>query len=314
MAGPRNTSNMSLRGDSTSPVEMSVEAGLFPARPTHNHVVSLASIDICAGDGSIVHRRFDRPGNSMIRHHQAEFRLPAHTPNEPPAYSLGRDEANPGDSPLHPPTALLSRLPNFAACNPDGCGNHGNSADGKTLVECHRCGTSEPRGSMHRLPCGHHLCSADLTLTAINAVARANSAEPQIMDPLTDAVLGLGLLRRGLAPAEVPHVRALQEARMRGHKAVLLEVLGLACCGRDMRLVEDWVLCLDGWAARGLWVATWGLLHGEEGENAVRCGWPDCEELIPLWCTYLRDGEFRWYCVACGGNSKWQSQALGPAR
>ncbi|KAL1863048.1 Dihydroorotate dehydrogenase (quinone), mitochondrial [Diaporthe australafricana] len=305
---------MSLRGGPGSPVQTEIQAGPFPAGPTHKNVVLLNARDICAGDGSIFRRRFDRPGNSMIRNHQAEFRLPPHIPNQPPAYSLSSDKANPGDSPLHPPTALLDRLPNFAACDPDKCGNHDNSADGDTPAECHKCGTSEPLRSMHRLPCGHHLCSADLTLTAINAAARADSAEPQVMDPLMDAVLELGLLRRDLAPVEVPHVRAAQEARMHVHRTAVLEVLGLACCGTDMQLVQDWVLCLDEWAARGLEAATRGLLQGEEGRNSARCGWPDCEELIPTWCTYLRDGEIGWYCVACGGNSKWQSQALGPAR
>ncbi|KAI3400719.1 hypothetical protein diail_1928 [Diaporthe ilicicola] len=204
--------------------------------------------------------------------------------------SVGEFTTLAGDSPLPPPTAVLSALPNFAACNPDNCDNHqGPGEDGDALVECHKCGTIEPRRVLHRLPCGHRICNADLSLTAINAVARAHSTDTQVQQPIRDAAEELSWLRHDLAPASVPQVRAAQEACIRRLAATILELLGLTCCGQDMRVLDRWMFCLDGWVARALWAATQDLLHGRGSDSQVCCGWQDCQEAIPLVLPSLPD-------------------------
>lgn len=325
MAGP-NTTYMSLRSEpDSSPVQTDLSAGPWPAGPTHAYNRPLRPVDLAATQGSIFRRRFERPGNYLIRLRQSDFKLPDPIPKSP--FTSGFDHslhaANPAESPFPPPTSLLRCLPDFSACDFSRCPDtdrfdyhaDGEDVEDGELAECHRCGDLEPRAEMHRLPCGHLLCGADLHLVAINAVAAAHSDKPSVRRPIREASGELRRLRRDLAPREAPNLRAFQEARMGRYRTRLLELLGLSCCGEDMCLVEDWIYCLDEWVARSLWAVTWRLFRGEGQDGVVYCGWRDCRAAIPSWCSYEgMDGERRFYCVSCKGNSMYHSGCLGPAR
>ncbi|KAG6355402.1 hypothetical protein INS49_003364 [Diaporthe citri] len=327
MAGRNITATMSLRSEpDSSPVHTTLPAGPWPAGPTHAYNRHLSPVDLAASQGSIFRRRFERPGNYLIRLRQSDFKLPDPIPSEPLTYDRSLSAANPGDSPLPPPPFLRRCLPDFAACDMSRCGDadrfdyHADGEDGEEgeLAECHRCGGDpellEPRAEMHRLPCGHLLCGACLHLTAINAVAAAHSDNPLVGRRIREAAGELGRLRRDLAPRETPRLRAVQEARMGRHRRELLELLGLSCCGVDMHIVEDWILCLDEWAARSLWAVTWRLFRGEGQYGVVRCAWRDCGAAIPSWCSFKAEDETRWYCVSCEGNSMCHGGGLAPAR
>lgn len=325
MAGP-NTSNMSLRNraEPDSPIETYLPARPWPAGPTHVYNKQLSPVDLAAGEGSIFRRRFDRPGNYLARLGQSDFKLPDPTPNGPLTYDPRLEPVNPADTPLPPPTALRLCLPDFASCGRPSCSHadrfdyhaNGDDVEEGELGECHRCSVLELRAEIHPLPCGHLLCSSCLSLVAINAVATAHSDNHLVRRPIREAAGELGRLRRDLAPPGMRALRATQEARMARYRARLLEHLGLSCCGRDMHLVEDWILCLDQWVARRLWAVTWRLFRGEGQYGVMWCGWRDCRAAIPSWCSYRNDdGERRWYCVACKGNSMCHGQGfLGPAR
>lgn len=324
MAEPNTTSNMSLRGEPHSPVKTYLTAGPWPAGPTKAYNKPLGVVDLVAGKGSIFRRRFERSGNYLIRLRQPDFKLPQPTPNEPLTFNDTMDEANPGDSPLPPPTALRQCLPDFKACGVYHCDDdeladyhaNGDDVEDGEFSLCRKCEYSEPRAEMHPLPCAHLLCPACLSLTAINAIAAAHSDDPVLRRSIREAAGELSRLRRDLAPAGAPGLRAAQEARMRRYEKELLGHLGLSCCGQDMRLLDDWILCLDEWVARSLWAVTWRLFRGEGQLGALYCGWRDCGAAIPAWCRWENDeGEWRWYCVACRGNSQSNSQGhLVPAR
>ncbi|KAJ0123858.1 hypothetical protein J7T55_012329 [Diaporthe amygdali] len=282
--------------------------------------MSLAAVNLCAGEGSISQRRSGMPDNSTARGHQAELKLSDNAPpTEPLTYSRSLEEANPGDSPLPPPAALLRALPDFSACKPDECGGYYDHSDlddqqNSSLVDCRKCGNLEPQASMHRLPCGHQLCNTCLSITAINATAQAHCTEPCVAWRIGEVAGELGRLRRDLVPRDMTRLRVFQEARMGRYRRELLELLGLSCCGLDMKLLERFMPCLDEWVARSLWAATWELFRGAGQEGTMRCGWHDCGAAVPIWCTFEMEHERRWHCPACGGNSMRHSQRLGPAR
>lgn len=324
MAGPNTRCTMSLRGEPNSPVQTYLTAGPWPAGPTEAYNKPLGTVDLVAGKGSIFRRRFERPGNYLLRLRQSEFKLPEPTPNEPLTFRHSMDAANPGDSPLPPPTALRLCLPDFKACRVYRCDDddladyhaNGDDVEDGEFSLCHKCEFFEPRAEMHPLPCAHFLCPACLSLTAINAIAAAHSDDRLLRRSIRETAGELGRLRRDLAPAGAPRLRAAQESRMRLYEKELLGHLGLSCCGQDMRLVEDWILCLDEWVARSLWAVTWRLFRGEGMLGVIYCGWRDCRAAIPAWCCYENDeDERRWFCVACKGNSQCNSQGkLAPAR
>lgn len=324
MARPNATSNMSLRGEPHSPVETYLAAGPWPAGPTKAYNKPLGTVDLVAGKGSIFRRRFERPGNYLLRLRQSDFTLPEPTSNEPLTFSDTTDAANPGDSPLPPPTVLLNCLPDFKACGVYHCDDDevadyhvkGDDVEEDEFSLCRKCGYLEPRTEMHPLPCAHLLCPACLSLTAINAIAAAHSDDEVLSRSIREAAGELGRLRRDLAPVGAPRLRASQESRIRRYEGELLGHLGLSCCEKDMRLVEDFILCLDEWVARSLWAVTWRLFRGEGQLGALYCGWRDCEVAIPAWCCWENDeGEWRWYCPSCNGNSMSNGQGhLAPAR
>lgn len=323
MAG-LNTTYMSLRSEPDfSTVETTLPAGPWPAGPTHAYKKPLSPVDLAATEGSIFRRRFERPGNYLIRLRQSDFKLPDPVvPNEPLTYDRKLSEANPGDSPLPPPPYLRRSLPDFASCGSSSCGDpdrldyhaNGDDVEEGELGLCHRCGLLEPRAEMHHLPCGDLLCGACLHLVAINAVAAAHSSNPLVRRPIREAAGELGRLRRDLAPRGAPRLREMQERRMGRYRRELLRLLGLACCGEDVRLVQDWILCLDEWVARSLWAVTWRLFRGEGQYGVVWCAWRDCRAAIPAWCNFRAEGETRWYCVSCKGNSMSHGSGLAPAR
>lgn len=328
MAGPNTTSNMSLRGEPDSLVQTDLPAGPWPAGPTHVYNKRLAAVDLAAGKQSIFRRRFNRPGNYLIRLRQADFKPPltTTTTNDPyTTYNYEMATANPADSPLPPPSPLRRCLPDFAACDISRCADadrldhhaRGEDIEPGELGECARCGGPEARAEMHRVPCGHLLCGPCLSLTAMNAVSLAHSGDPVVYRPIREAAHELERLR-DLAPEEggMPRLRASQERRIARCRRELLAHLGLSCCGEDMCLVEDWLPCLDEWVARSLWALTWIIFRGDGHYWALRCGWRDCGAAIPVWCSYLNEeeDEMRFHCVACKGNSMWHSRVLGPAR
>lgn len=331
MAGSSNIPTTTApRAESNSPVETTFWTGPWPAEPTSPYVEPLDALDLATPEGSIFRRRFDRPGNSLIRERQALFRLPDDVPNEPLTYNTEMDAAHPAEPPISPPPSLLACLPDFAECSTIRCGDpdrlnyHVEDLEEEIeqgeVSECHKCGGPgrvELVAHMHRLPCGHRLCGACLSLVAITALARAHSGDSLVRRPIREAAAELGRLRRDLPPGTGPSLlRATQQARMLSYRRRLLELLGLSCCGRDMYIWEDWILCLDEWVARSLWATTWRLFQGEGRDSVMWCGWRDCRAVIPTWCSYLTDkGSRRWYCVSCQGNSRYYGQGLlAPAR
>lgn len=345
MAGLNHRStNMSLRTTNPSRiVQTDIIAGPWPSGPTNpNHEPPyLDDVDWAADKTTLFGRRAARPGLPFLnRPRQTAFLPPIFIPNSPLdenttlAISPGKSHsttrrANPGDSPVPPPSAVLRCLPDFGHCFSHLCG-HPARASRHLLLRgaddvapggadkfgsyCDMCppGTLGLCRAMHELPCGHMICSAHLAAAAENAVDTAKSQVPQIRENLRDAAGELAWLRRDLVPAETaPRLRASQEARMAYWRRLLVGMLGLGCgvCGADMFVVEeDFILCLDEWLARQLWVVTWALLGGGGvGEGrAVRCGWGDCGAAIPAWCGYTGEtGESFFYCVACEGNSQW---------
>lgn len=320
---------MSPRAESNSPVETTLWAGPWPAEPTSLYLEPLDALDLAAPEGSIFRRRFDRPGNSLVRERQALFRLPDDVPNEPLTYNTEMDAANPAEPPLPPSPTLLARLPDFAACSTIRCGDPERrgyhvedleeDAEEGEVGECHKCGGPgrlELVARMHRLPCGHLLCGACLSLVAITALTRAHSGDSLVRRPIREAAEELGRLRRGLVPGVgASLLRASQQARMLSYRRRLLDLLGLSCCNRDTYIVEDWILCLDEWVARSLWSTMWRLFHCEGQVSIMWCGWRDCRAVIPTWCSYLNErGSRRWYCVSCQGNSRYYYGLLAPAR
>ncbi|KAH8779817.1 hypothetical protein F5883DRAFT_359079, partial [Diaporthe sp. PMI_573] len=244
---------------------------------------------------------------------------PPRAPGESSRTKTKRDDKG-GSPPLAPPATLLACLPDFSACSGTRCGSPGrldyhvngeeldlgrDGAEGKDGWGCcHLCGDMEPRRAMHKLPCGHLICSVDLEDIARNAVETAHGDDdPVVRRAIDEAAFELGQLKRYLAPREtMPDIREYQEERMAHFRKELLDLLGLSCCGKDMNLVQDWLLCLDERLARKLWAVTWRLFRGGGMDRTMYCGW--CDAAIPLWCSYNGwDGDRRWYCVACEGNS-----------
>lgn len=322
---------MSLRREPDEfPVEITIPVGPWPAGPAEEWDKKLSPVDLAAKRGSVHQRRFDRPGNYLIRLRQSDFKLPDPVENEPLTYDRRKDADHPADSPLPPPTAIRLCLPDFASCDSSRCADlgrfdyhaNGDDVEEGELGECHKCGGPDllaPRAELHPLPCGHMLCSTCLSVAAISAVSLAHCKNPVVHKAIRDAAEELGLLRREreLGPGRLmtPRRLAEQEARMDELRAQLLEELGLSCCGVDMHLSEDWYLCLEEWLARSLWAVTWRFFRGEGQVGVVRCSWRDCRAAIPPWCSWLNSkDELRWHCVSCRGNSMRQSGGLAPAR
>lgn len=347
MAGLNTTTstNMSLRPTNPNPiVQTDIPAGPWPYNPKHE-VPCLDEVDWASDEPlSLYSRRADRPGNVFLnRTRQASFLPPIFIPNSPLdeiatlAVSPGKNHsttrrANPGGSPIPPPSAVLRCLPDFGRCFSHLCGHPSRAEDHYLLgaaddedldtgAHCHKCdkGTAGLRRGMHELPCGHTICPTHLNAAATRAVETARTSHPpQIRENLLSASRELARLRRDLVPRETaPQFRASQEKRILYWRRQLLSVLGLGCgvCGHDMWVVEDWISCLDEWVARQLWAVCWRLFEGADAP-AVACGWADCGAAIPAWCSYRGGlGEQVFYCVACEGNSVWlESKGVYPTR
>ncbi|KAK2067051.1 hypothetical protein P8C59_000819 [Phyllachora maydis] len=175
---------------------------------------------------------------------------------------------------------------------------------------CRDC--SQPLGprAWHMLPCGHLLCGACLSKVAsglpdaIGAHVDALDQMLAIYEPGLDAALPAHARRGGrLTAADLGVLRADAAASARA-------LVGLACCGVDFAATaRRFAGCLDVAAARHLRAACAWLVTPPSGR--LVCAWPDCGAFLSDGNCFpadprvaLGDGEERWHCFACGGNSR----------
>ncbi|KUI54169.1 hypothetical protein VP1G_01653 [Cytospora mali] len=279
-------------------------------------------LEWCTG---IFRRRFDRPGNSLIRHNQITETIPMPQPLFAVSRISGGSQNRFEDDPLPPPPRIQSMFPDFDACVPDKCGNHVlPKVHPDTLVDCYKCNGTFAVKSLHALPCGHYVCRKDLGQLAMNAFAVIQDGCTRIFTQETLSELWqmkgqlTQLVRQGADAATLQ----IQQRRTRNHMVFVRHEVGLVCCGRDTNLLETHIRCLEPRMARGLWTVEM-FLSANPYIFSRRCGWPDCEHYVPPQCIWF-DGRMgdglaeRWHCVICGGNSKRQSNnehnGLQPAR
>lgn len=278
-------------------------------------IFELQPLEWCTG---IFRRRFDRPSNSLIRHLQITEETSLSQPF-PAVHRNSGSRSKFEDEPLPPPPEIQSKLPDFIVCAPNKCGDHVRPGEHPEVpVDCYKCKVTSAIKTMHPLPCGHYICYKDLEKLAVKAFTRIQDVA--IGDSLLITRLELSQMQEQMEEIEDDSTLQYQQRRIDNHMTFLQAQVGLTCaCGKDMKLLDTHMQCLDPKAARGLWTVNM-FLSADPNFSPLRCGWPDCEKYLPPQYTWLDQGiddayAQRWHCVVCGGNSKLQSNGqFQPAR